>query len=78
MTDKEKISAIKADIERRMGDLYQKLPDATYVLHESLTTDEANITGKYTALESILSFINSLPEEPVTEGCENFLDIKDY
>ena len=64
MTDKE---LIKAEIERRMDDLYPLLPDATAVLNEAITPDEANLTGKYLALESLLAFINSLPEEPVSE-----------
>ena len=53
------IEDIIAEIERRMDALYAKLPDASKVERGDITVDEANITGKYTALESILKFINT-------------------
>ena len=68
MTDKEKIIA---EIERRTDELYKELPDASKVLNGDISTTEANITGKYTALESLLLFINSLPEEPISDNLDD-------
>lgn len=46
-----------AEIEKRMDDLYPQLPDASKVLNEDISIEEANTLGKYVALESLLSFI---------------------
>lgn len=70
MTEKELKEKILGEIERRTDDLYKELPDASKVLNGDISTTEANITGRYTELESLLLFINSLPEEPVSKDIE--------
>ena len=54
------IELIKSEIERRMNALYPQLPDASKVLQEDISIEQAAITGKYTALESLLSFVDSV------------------
>lgn len=60
MTDKE---LIKQEIERRLPNLWYLIPEGEKVLQDNFTKEDANNLGKYTALESILRFIESLPEE---------------
>lgn len=72
----DKIAKIKAEIERRMDILYPQLPDASKVVHENISLEQADITGKYVALESLLSFIDKLPEEPVSEDLEEAAKIE--
>ena len=69
---------IRAEIERRMNELYNKLPNGNEVINGAVTIPDANITGKYTALEGLLSFIDSMQEEeippkfPITSSKEEF------
>ena len=58
-------SALVAEIERRIDDLYNFLPDASKVENGSITTSEACNTGKYTALESFRRFIDTLEVKEV-------------
>lgn len=60
MTDKE---LINNEIERRINNLWHLLPEGERVLQDNFTKDDANNLGKYTELESLLRFIDSLPEE---------------
>ena len=46
-----------AEIEKRLDELYGLLPDASKVENGMITILEACNTGKYTALESILSLV---------------------
>lgn len=62
----KQVELIKAEIEKRLDTLYNELPDGNKVIDVGVTASEANITGKYTALESLLDYINSLQEEPVS------------
>lgn len=53
-------SALVAEIERRIDELYDLLPDASKVENGSITMSEACNTGKYTVLESFRRFINTI------------------
>ena len=52
--------ALMAEIEKRLDELWDLLPNASDVIEDNYTKEEANITGKYTALESFENFINTL------------------
>lgn len=58
-------SALVAEIESRLDELYDLLPNASKVENGSITTSEACNTGKYTALESFRRFINTLEVKEV-------------
>ncbi len=49
-----------AEIEKRLDELWDLLPNASDVIKGHYTKEEANITGKYTALEYFENFINTL------------------
>lgn len=68
MTDK--VQKIREEVERRMNRLYLQLPDASKVEHEDISMEQASTLGKYVALESLFDFINSIPEELVSEDLE--------
>ena len=53
------IEALKIEIARRMSELYEQLPDAHTVEDDTFTKEQANILGKYTALESLERFIET-------------------
>lgn len=59
MTNTEKI---RQEIERQMSLWWEKLPDADKDT-AIWTQDEAKALGEYVAYESLLDFIDSLPEE---------------
>ena len=59
MTDKEKLEAIKAEIEK-----YKKL------IGDPLLSDNDLIIGERNAINHVLKIINSLPEEPVSKDLE--------
>ena len=46
------------------------IPEGEKVLKDDFTKDDANNLGKYTALENLLNFIDSLPKEPASEDLE--------
>ena len=73
MTDKE---LIKQEIESTLNGLFDYIPSASKVLYNDFTKDEAVVLGKYKALEDILKFLDSLPEEPASEDLEE--EIKNY
>ena len=52
--------ALVAEIEKRLDELWDLLPNASDVVNDNYTKEEANITGKYTALESFSKFIDTL------------------
>ena len=52
--------ALVAEIEKRLDELYDLLPDASKVENGSITMSEACNTGKYTALESFKDYIETL------------------
>ena len=58
-------SALVAEIERRMDDLYDYLPDASKVENGKITISEACNTGKYTSLESFRNYIDTLEVKEV-------------
>lgn len=66
----DKIEKIKEEIERRMNNLWYLIPEGEKVLKDDFTKDDANNLGKYTALENLLKFIDSLSEEPVSEDLD--------
>ena len=79
MTDK--VQLIKKEIEKRLSLLWDLIPEGEKVLKDDFTKDDANNLGKYTALESLLQFIDSLPEEPskdLEEAAEECVDEEDY
>jgi len=71
-----KVQLIKQEIERRMNNLWYLIPEGEKVLKDDFTKNDANNLGKYTALESLLQFIDSLSEEPASEDLEE--EIKNY
>jgi hypothetical protein len=57
--------ALVAEIERRLNELYDLLPDASKVENGMITISEACNTGKYTALESFRRFLDTLEVKEV-------------
>jgi len=57
--------AIVAEIEKRLDELWNLLPNTSDVIKDNYTKEEANIIGKYTALESFENFINTLEVKEV-------------
>ena len=57
--------ALVAEMERRIDDLYDFLPDASKVENGTITISEACNTGKYTALESFRNYIDTLEVKEV-------------
>ena len=72
----KQVELIKTEIEKRLDTLYDELPDGNKAIYVGVTASEANITGKYTALESLLDYINSLQEEPVIEDLEEEIELQ--
>jgi hypothetical protein len=64
----DNVQLIKEEIERRMNNLWYLIPEGEKVLKDDFTKDDANNLGKYTALENLLHFIDSLPEEPESKN----------
>jgi translation initiation factor 2 beta subunit (eIF-2beta)/eIF-5 len=62
--------ALVAEIEKRLDELYDLLPDASKVESGSITMSEACNTGKYTVLESFRKFLDTLEVKEV--------DLDDY
>ena len=60
-------SALVAEIEKLMDELYDKLPNASKVENGTITISEACNTGKYTALESFRNYIDTLEVKEVEE-----------
>ena len=71
MSDKE---LIKQEIEKRLSSLWDLIPEGEKVLKDDFTKEDANNLGKYTELESLLQFIDSLPEESASEDLEIEID----
>ena len=67
---------IVAEIEKRLDELWNLLPNASDVIKDNYTKEEANIIGKYTALESFEKFINTLEVKEVDS--EKKLSLEDY
>ena len=57
--------ALVAEIKKRIDELWDLLPNASDVVNDNYTKEEANITGKYTALESFSEFIDTLEVKEV-------------
>lgn len=68
MTDKEKLEAIKAAIERLYN---QSITDKNRQADRGLERAANASYGKSIVCKELLSFYNSLPEEPVSEDLEN-------
>ena len=58
-------ATLVAEIEKRLDELYDSLPNASDVVNDNYTKDEANITGKYTALESFSKFLDTFDVKEV-------------
>lgn len=54
-----------AEIDKRLEELWTSLPSALDVIEDKHTKEEANITGKYTALESFKNFIDTIEVKEV-------------
>lgn len=65
MTDK--VQLIKEEIERRMTYMWSFISHDENILPNNFTEEDIKNLGSYTTLESLLKFIDSLPEE---SGCE--------
>jgi len=59
------LNALVAEIDKRLDELWDLLPNASDVIKDNYTKEEANITGKYTALESFKNFINAFEVKEV-------------
>ena len=57
--------ALVAEIEKRLDELYNLLPDASKVENGSITISEVCNTGKYTELESFRRFLDTLEVKEV-------------
>lgn len=70
-----KIQKIKEEIEKRLSLLWDLIPEGEKILQDNFTKEDANNLGKYTELESLLKFIDSLPEEPANKGLEEAAEV---
>lgn len=59
------LDTLLVEIEKRLNELYELLPDASKVENGNITISEACNTGKYTALESFRRFIDTIKVEEV-------------
>ena len=53
-------AALVAEIDRRLDELYELLPNASKVERGTISISEACNTGKYTALESFKDYLDTL------------------
>ena len=53
-------AVLVAEIEKRLDELWDLLPNASDVVKDNYTKEEANIIGKYTTLESFSKFLDTL------------------
>ena len=58
-------SVLVTELEKRIDELYDFLPDASKVENGIITISEACNTGKYTALESFRNYIDTLEVKEV-------------
>ena len=58
-------AAVVAEIERRLDELYNMLPDTSEVENGIITISEVCNTGKYTALESFKDYLDTLEVKEV-------------
>ena len=58
-------SALVAEIERRLNELYNMLPDTSEVENGVITISDVCNTGKYTALESFKDYLDTLEVKEV-------------
>lgn len=58
-------SVLVTELEKRIDDLYDFLPDVSKVENGAITISEACNTGKYTALESFRNYIDTLEVKEV-------------
>lgn len=63
-------SALVAEIDRRLEELYDYLPDTSKVEYGTITISEACNTGKYTSLESFRNYIDTLEVKEVDFDAE--------
>ena len=68
--------ALVAEIEKRLDELWDLLPNASDVVNDNYTKEEASITGKYAALESFSKFIDTLEVKDPYEQCVQYDSIK--
>lgn len=68
-------AAVVAEIEKRLDELWDLLPNASDVIKGNYTKEEADITGKYTALESFSKFINTLEVKEVDLEKEEYVGV---
>lgn len=71
MTAEQKLEAVKAEIEKRMKILWDKLPNASNVEKNVYSTLDINNTVKYTTLEELQDFITSLDEQSEEDEYEH-------
>ena len=57
--------ALVAEIDRRLDELYELLPNASKVERGTISISEACNTGKYTALESFKDYLDTLEVKEV-------------
>ena len=70
MNAKEILEEIKGECNRRMDELWERLPDAHIVEEDKYTQDDAFVTGQYNTLEEILRRIESM-EKKASESPES-------
>lgn len=69
-------SALIAEIERKLDELYKLLPNASKIENGTITISEASNTGKYTALESFRNYIDTIEvkEVDINNEISQFID----
>ena len=80
--------ALIAEIDRRLGELYKLLPDASKAENEIITISKACNIGKHAALESFKDYVDTLEVKEVNleksisdwlfEGLPNDDELIDY
>ena len=70
LTASEILDELKAECNRRMDELWNRLPDAHIVDEDKYTRDDAFVTGQYNTFEEILRRIKSL-EKKTSESHES-------
>lgn len=71
-------AAVVAEIEKRIDELYNMLPDTSKVEDGIITISEACNTGKYTALESFKDYLDTLEVKEENSVWHNIDDTPNY
>lgn len=76
LTAKEILEEIKGECNRRMDELWERLPDAHIVEEDRYTRDDAFVTGQYNTLDEIVRRIESMEKKTSDNSEAEMMDIK--